>query len=76
VLGTQRDTLLAKFLSDLSDRLRIRVNPRFGSWNAQAGRLDAPKDDLSEPEGGGVPSVDPNAPPAGDPSAVPTAPTG
>jgi hypothetical protein len=76
VLGTQRDQLLAEFLSDLSERLRIRVNPRFGSWNAEAGRLDAPKDDLSQPEGGGVGSLDPNAPPGGNPSAVPTAPTG
>lgn len=85
VLGEQRDTLLADYLAELSDRLRIRVNPRFGSWNAEAGRLEAPKDELSEPEGG-IGSADPNAPPAdpnapqsgqpADPTAVPSAPTG
>lgn len=72
ILSGQRDQVLAEFLQKLSDRLKIRVNPRFGSWNAEAGRLEVPKDELSEPEGG-VASLDPNAPPV-DPNAPPADP--
>ena len=73
VLGAQRDSELAKFLAALSDRLKIRVNPRFGEWNAEAGRLEPPEDELSEPAGGPA-SLDPNGAPV-DPDGQPAAPS-
>ncbi|HVE63917.1 MAG TPA: peptidylprolyl isomerase [Mycobacteriales bacterium] len=71
----------ATYLSALSARLRIRINPRFGRWDAATATVLADGNELSSPEpqpggpadGGLVPPIggDPNQPPPGDPNAPP-----
>jgi peptidyl-prolyl cis-trans isomerase C len=72
-LSGTRDAELAKFLAKVSADLDISINPRFGTWNAEAGRIEAPKDELSSPspapaDPGDLPGAgDPNQPGQGQP---------
>ena len=75
-----REQARAEYLGELSRKLRIRVNPRFGRWDPESASVIAADDELSSPQpqplpidgggGGLVPPPDPGAPP-GDPGAPP-----
>jgi parvulin-like peptidyl-prolyl isomerase len=49
LLATQRQGVLGKLLATESQRQKVRVNPRFGEWNATAGRVDPVTTGLSSP---------------------------
>ncbi|MCA1825096.1 MAG: peptidylprolyl isomerase [Frankia sp.] len=66
VLQTVRDERLGKLLADVTAELKVRVNPRFGRWDAKSATLLPPPDDLSSPASS--PAADLTAPPAVAPS--------
>lgn len=45
----QKTNALGKAYADIAERLGVRVNPRFGSWNAQTAQVDARAETLSRP---------------------------
>ena len=79
IRGGGREQARAEYLGELSRKMRIRVNPRFGKWDADTASVIPADDELSSPEpqpgqvppgGGLVPPADPGAPP-GDPNQPP-----
>lgn len=40
---------VGQLLGDISKRLKVSVNPRFGTWNATKGQVDPPANQLSTP---------------------------
>ncbi len=48
-------TVIAQDLVRVSNELKVTVSPRFGVWNSDQLRLDAPPNDLSKP----IPTSDP-----------------
>lgn len=56
----RRGRVIQEWIAERMNEADVTVNPRFGEWNAQAGRVQPPNS-LSGPPGG----VDPGAPPAG-----------
>lgn len=67
-LQTARQAAITKLLSDLSKQLSIKVNPRFGTWDAAQGAVQPPKDTVTSPApGSGSPST--GASPSPSPSA-------
>ncbi len=82
VRASGQDEARAAYLTELSKKLRIRINPRFGRWDAASATVLADDNELSSPEpqpgppadGGLVPPPggDPNQPPpGGDPNQPP-----
>ncbi len=78
-----REQARAEYLGDLSTKMRIRVNPRFGRWDPDTASVIPADDELSSPEpapgqvdpgGGLLPPEDPNQP--GQPPANPAPPAG
>jgi foldase protein PrsA len=53
ILGQSRDKALSDYLVATAKRLKVSVNPRFGSWDAASHTVVAGKDELSTPPGGG-----------------------
>ena len=49
VLQEQQQEKIGALFSSVANRLKVRVNPRFGVWNAKTGQVDPPKDELSTP---------------------------
>ena len=75
VRGGGQDEIRATYLTELSTRLRIRINPRFGRWDAATATVVADDNELSSPEPQPGPPVDGGLvpPPAGDPNQPPPA---
>ena len=70
--ATSTQTQVEEFISEQSANAEVTVNPRFGEWNAESGRVEAepPLGDASE---GAAPAGSEGAAPAGSEGAVPPA---
>ncbi|HVE99110.1 MAG TPA: peptidylprolyl isomerase [Mycobacteriales bacterium] len=69
IRGGGRDEARVTYLGELSRRLRIRVNPRFGRWDSETASILPADDQLSSPEPrpGAVEPGSGLVPPPGDP---------
>lgn len=52
ILGQQRDKALSDYLAKTAKRLKVSVNPRYGTWDAASHTVVPGKDELSTPSGG------------------------
>jgi len=68
-----RTARVQKLLIDTGRRLKIKVSPRFGTWNPKTGQVDAPTNQLSSPASSGGATPSGGSSPGGDqqPSASP-----
>ncbi|MDQ1710682.1 MAG: foldase protein PrsA [Frankiaceae bacterium] len=67
VIGQAREQKLAAYMTDLTKRLKVKVNPRFGGWDPNGnGVVAVSGDDLSSP----APSPGQNQPQPAPPAAT------